>query len=291
MSIEKYLLISKDLEKKLVELKFANGQMLTYSQKAMTICITAFLELKDTAIRAGFDNQQDEIEFFKNVKPVIYGKLIYFTNIFSLESKRTLSSNKVQRKYLNADLKKIQFFINDNLEFYKYYKCNDTIFDAHYFVRKMAEVRPCIGSLLFMIDPDFSTSHDHILAVFIANEMLSTYLKTEIYKLDSKFGKNEIILKEEDFIDLKINWMESKIALIELIYALLIVGAIKRENGDSIDIKELAEFTEKVLHIDLGDVYRAFAGMKLRKKERTKFLDYLRERLLNKMDDDDQRET
>jgi len=288
MENEKYLKISQDLEKNLFELKSENDHILSYSKEAMIICTAAFLDLKNTIRQTDFFDRQDEIEFFKNIKPKVYSKLIYFTNIFSIESKRPHSSNKVQRKYLNAELDKLQIFVNDNLDFYKYYKCNDTLFDTHYFVREMAEIRPCIGSLHFLVDPDFSTSHDNTVAVFIANENLSTYLKLEIAKLDSKFGNSDPLLKEVEFINFKYFWTDTKIALIEIIYAFDVVGVIKGENGKKIEIKKLAEFFGKILHIDLREIYVAFSGMKDRKKDRTKFLDYLRDSLIGRMDKDDQ---
>jgi len=279
-----------DLEESLVELKSKTEPILIYSKKAIAMSSTAFLEIKDTVLRNGFDNQLDEITFFKEIKPKVYGKLIYYTNIFSFETKRPKSSKKIQRKYLILEQKKIQSFVIDNQEFYRYYLSNSTDLDEHYFVRQMAELRPCANSLHFLIDPNYSTCHDYTVALIIANEMLSNYFKIELDKLDSKNLNNKTYLKEDEFTITKIYWKETKVALIELLYANWIIGAICGENGRIIDIKELGNVLGKILHIDLGDVYRAFTGIKLRKKDRTKFIDYLRDRLISKMDEDDQKE-
>lgn len=287
MSCNECIKIIEDLEEKLVDLKSETDHILKYSEKAVISCITALLEMKDAVLQSGFDDQQDEIEFFKNIKPKVYGKLLYYAKIFSIETKRPNSSNKVQRKYLILELDKIQIFLNDNLEFYQYYRCNTTNLDDRFFVRGKADIRLCLGSLHFLIDPNFSTSHDHTVSVIMAYDMLSVYLKTELEKLDSKCGKNDNTEKEEeDLTGSKLFWTESKVALTELIYAIHSTGAV---NKGVTDIKVLAEAFEEVFNIDLGDLYRTFIEIRLRKKERSKFIDHLKNRLLNRMDEADQK--
>ena len=64
------------------------------------------------------------------------------------------------------------------------------------------------------------------------------------------------------------------------------IGAI---NNGNIDIKRLCRFFERVLNIDLGDIYHAFSEIKMRKKERTKYLDSLRDALIKRMDESDEK--
>jgi hypothetical protein len=286
MSCIECLKISKDLDEKLIALKSESYHILKYSEMAVDSCKSALLEMRNIVFKNGFDNQKDEIEFFKNIKPKIYGNLIYYTNIFSVETTRPKSSIEVQQKYLIFELDKIQTYFHDNLEFYQYFLCQTTNLDDHYFVREMAEIRPSIGSLYFLIDPIFSTSHDHTVAVITAYNMLSVYLNKELEKLDSKCEKCDNIENEEgDIFDFEFYWTDSKVALIEMIYG---IHSTKAINHGNIDIKVLVKVFEKLLHIDLGDIYHAFAEMRLRKKDRTKFIDYLKNRLLGRMDDSDQ---
>jgi len=290
MSCTECFKIIADLEENLVKLKSKADPILIYSKDAINMSSKAFLDMKNIVLRNGFDNQLDEITFFKEIKPKVYGKLIYYTNLFSFETKRSKGSSEIQRKDLILEQEKIRSFVFDNQEFHSYYLSNSNILDEHYFVRKMAELRPCTSSLHFLIDPNYSTCHDYTVAVIMANEMLSNYYKTELDKLDSKNWENNNFIKEDEFPTTKIYWKESKVALIELLYANWIVGSIRGENSRIIDIKELANVLGKILHIDLGDVYRAFSEIKLRKKDRTKFLDFLKDGLLNKMDEDDRKE-
>ena len=280
--------IIEDLEENLVDLKSENDHILVFSEKAVMSCKSAVLEMQDIVLRKGFTDELDEIDFFKNIKPKVYGKLLYYAKIFSIETKRPNGRNKVQRKFLILEQDKITAFQSDNLEFYQYYRCNTTNLDDRFFVRGKADIRLCIGSLHFLIDPNFSTSHDHTVSVIMAYDMLSVYLKTEIEKLDSKCGENENREKEdENLAGSKLLWTETKIALLEFIYAIHSTGAI---NKGVIELHELVKVFEDLFHIDLGDPYRAFVEMRLRKKDRTKFIDYLKNRLLGRMDDADQRE-
>jgi len=74
--------------------------------------------------------------------------------------------------------------------------------------------------------------------------------------------------------------------LIELIYAIHSIGAFNR---GTTDIKVLAAAFEQAFHIDLGDIYRTYVEIRARKKERTKFIDYMKESLIHRMDETDQK--
>ena len=286
MSTPEYQKIIADLEEKLAELKSTRYHILVQSEKAVAFCNLALIQMRDLVIMNGFENQQDEIEFFKKVKPKVYSQLIYHNQIFKIESKRPNSSDKVQRKFLVGELDKIQFFLNDNLEFYQYHRCNSNFLDDHYFMRGKGDIRLRLGSLDFLTDSLFCTNHDQTVACIKAYDILTIYLKQELEKLNSRYGRNELKNKEDYLNESKLNWTESKVALIELIYAIHSTGAV---NKGVTDIKLLSDVFEQIFHIDLGDRYRAFIEIRARKKERTKFIDYLKESLIHRMDETDQK--
>ncbi len=107
-----------------------------------------------------------------------------------------------------------------------------------------------------------------------------------ISKIIKTSYRNEIKEKEEYINESKLNWTETKIALIELIYAIHSTGAVNR---GATDIKVLAEAFEQAFHIDLGDIYRTYIEIRARKKERTKFIDYMKDSLIHRMDETDQK--
>ena len=111
----------------------------------------------------------------------------------------------------------------------------------------------------------------------IANDLIQVYIEDQLYK-------NAHIDKAADGHKLK--WTGSKTALIELIYALHYQGVF--DNGNS-DIRLIAKYFENAFNIDLGNFYQTYLELRNRKMNRTKFLDALREGLIKKMDEQDEK--
>ncbi|MDE5417605.1 RteC domain-containing protein [Labilibaculum sp. DW002] len=86
----------------------------------------------------------------------------------------------------------------------------------------------------------------------------------------------------------QLKWTESKTALVELIYGL---HSSKSINDGKEGIKRIAQLFESMFDIDLGDVYHTFSEVRNRKIEQTKFLDLLKDSLLTKMKEIDEKIT
>jgi len=69
-----------------------------------------------------------------------------------------------------------------------------------------------------------------------------------------------------------------------LIYALYHSRVI---NNGNLEIKELANELQKLFNIELGDFYKIYSEIRLRKKSRTKFLDDLSIGLINEIQKDE----
>jgi hypothetical protein len=153
--------------------------------------------------------------------------------------------------------------------------------DQTYFLRKFNS-----GNLndphLADCDPEFSTSHDYLVTKLLADQKLLEYLNTEIAIL-----KNPIPIKGFEQKDSSpLTWTASKAGLVELIYALQ-SGAVY--NNGNAGIREIAEHFEKLFKVDLGNYYHIFNEIRLRKKSRAQLLDHLKDRLLVKMGELDEK--
>ena len=164
---------------------------------------------------------------------------------------------------------------------YHYYRRGDTFLDEHYFLRGKSDIRLFSDSFYFYTDEEFSTSHDCSVATIIAYDLLMIHLKKEIDKLEN--NSNHISLQYLQKQS-KMTWTSQKVSLIELIYAIHSTDVI---NNGNVDIKEIACIVEQIFKIDLGDYYRAFLEIRMRKKGRTKFLDSLKESLEKRMSEVD----
>lgn len=228
-----------------------------------------------------FSSKEEEIYFFKNQKPELLGRLLYFYKIYRIETQCPTGSNEVIRLYINKELDGLTYFFNRNLDFYQYYRSHSTIHDEHYFLRGKTDIRLCTDSAQFDKDPNFSTGYDYKVAKILANEMLRIYLNKKLQKLENE----SYIEKQQYSINSKtpVRFMGKKAALIELGYALVSSGDI---NHGNIEIKEFMNFLSSMFNIDLGGYYDAYVAMKER-KDQTAYLNLLAEKLSKRMREDD----
>jgi hypothetical protein len=264
-------------------LESEDENVLVKAEKGIKITKTGLEQLRDLVVNQSFKDVSTEIRFFKNVKPQVYSKLIYYVKLFNIESKRPRSSNKSQSKYLNKHIDKLQIYFNDNLEFYHYYRRSATTLDEQYFMRGKADIRLYLDSFHFFTDKQFSTSHDSTVATILAYDMLIIHLKTEIDKLENNNGMETNSLNT--MLSSKLFWTGSKTDLIELIYALQSCGVI---NSGTADIKEMASVCEQIFNIDLGNYYHTFIEIRSRKSNSTKFIDKLKDSLIKRIEESDE---
>jgi len=241
------------------------------AEKLVELTIQKISELKKFIKHRGFNNVEEEIYFFKELKPKIVSKFIYYDAIYKIESKKPYIGNRNVKKYLKNELSKLKWFFDNNIEFYKYYRTNSDYLDHKFFVRRKHDIKLSPDSYYVESDHNFSTSHDFEVAKIMANEMIQIYLEIQL--------SNKKISNPSES-DNSLTWTASKTDLIELIYALHVQGVF---DGGNIEIKVIANYFEKIFNVDLGDYYHTFSDLKHRKKNPTKFLAALRNGLARKI--------
>lgn len=269
-----------DFEDQLKFIDLEQDDPIKCAQLSIDVCLKALDKLKNSILKHKFKTQAEEIRFFKVVKPKFFSPLIYHLKIFKIESHKPNGSNKIRRKYLLNELDKLKHYFDSNLDFYRYYRTQSNYLDHKYFLRGKYDIRLTVDSFFFEADDRLSTSHDFKVAKILAHDRLQVYLEEELSNLDRK----ETSMISQDFPMVKLSWTESKTALIELIYALHAQGAL--DNGKA-DIKDIATSFELLFGIELGDYYRTFLEIRVRKTGRTKFIDTLKHSLTKKMDEAD----
>ncbi len=224
-----------------------------------------------------FESIQDEITFFKEIKPNIVAKLIFYKEVLLLIATQPIDKNK-KVKYFEKRLNAINQFHRKNREFVKYIKSQSTHFDELYFTRKKYKDLFLNDCMVINQDAKLCTSHDYLLAEVIAYELLAIYIENCIDNLNKSCA-----IADTNF-NSNLHWTAKKIDLIELIYALHQAKVF--DNGQA-DIKEITHVFEKAFQIDLGDnITRSFIDIKNRKTEPTRFLNQLQAELENKIEKD-----
>jgi RteC protein. len=264
------------LETAIIQLETEADYSVLRLEAVIAIILKCLSEVKKYVLNKGFKNVNEEIHFFKYQKPTIVSKLIYYNAIYKIETKKPYGSKPI-KKYLNDELKKLKRYFDNNLEFYKYYRTNNSFIDDKLFVRGKHDIKLSLDTVYFETDHRFSTSHDYKVAKIMANDLIQVYIEDQLHKATYTENSTELPI---------LNWTGSKTALIELIYALYAQGAL--DNGNA-DIKVIAKTFENTFNIDLGDFYHTFMELKSRKINQTKFLDNLRDALIRKIDEQDEK--
>jgi hypothetical protein len=152
---------------------------------------------------------------------------------------------------------------------YIYFRCNITDKDTCFFI-------PGAENLILVSAPYNYISVS--IAIPSASDVYAKFLAFE--QLISQFQNVSIPVKDMPAL----KWHGSQAALTELIYALNEMGVLE---GRRNEIRKLRIIFEKMFLFDLGNIYKTYENIRMRKKSRTPFLDGLRNALLRKMDDDD----
>ena len=271
------------LEDDLALLKCQVNETFALIEMAMGLCNTAIIEMRKIVSDRGFDCTEDEIYFFKHLKPKVNSKLIFYIQLFDMEVKRRDACKEIQIHYLEEVLFEIHKYFQENMEFCHYYRRGQIYLDKFYFLRGNTNIRIHSDNHVNMVDPDFSTIYDQTVAKIIANERLVKYVENEIIKLRNNQGT--LSGEEADDFHSKAYWSDTLTAIVELAYAL---DSVKAVNNGHIEIKKLVEMFEKMFNIKVGDYYRIFKEIQKRKKDRTKFLNSLVEALNKRMYDLDE---
>lgn len=278
--ITKKLLAELDAE--LVALEKGNDVMLKRSELSFYECKKVIESVKNLILENEFMSETDEIKYFKEVKPLFTSRMVYHLMVYNIETRKPNGGKDILKNYFLKELEKLKHYFDYNIDFYKYHRAGATYLDHKYFIRDMYDIKLNLDGHVFENDRRFSTTHDFKVAKILAHDRLQVYLEKELGWLESRDLNYTFIKDSESF---KLIWTNSKTALVELIYALHAHGAF--DNGRA-DIKEIASYFETVFNIELGELYRTYLEIKARKSGRTKFLSTLQEKLIKKMDEQDE---
>ncbi|TCN60608.1 tetracycline regulation of excision, RteC [Flavobacterium circumlabens] len=261
-----------------------SSQMMPTAEEAyqMTLFLREMLcTVKSEVLKTGFKDEQQEIEFFRNIKPQILGKLIYYNKVFRIETTCPVSTGKIHQNFYENLLKNLKSEYKESIcneDFYRYYRAGRTDRDQIYFRLGQINYHDGLKSGVFEIDLSFSTYYDNKIAYIIANELLYTYMLTKINPEENP----DTILQNVD-ANKDISWTNSQNALIELIYALYASNSIAY---GKIGIRKLALIFQVLFRTPLNDIHHSFHRMKTRAGSRTAFLDQLKISLEEYMDKD-----
>lgn len=226
-------------------------------QHAIGLCKKALAILKKYISGYFFDSLDDEMEFFKYIKPKFYSKYIYYISIYNFHIKRPTGSDEILKAYISVQLADLTRFFDMNQVFYQYYRSNSNHADSFYFTRGNFDIYTEIDG--FQGDEGFSTSHDYKVSKLIANEQFQEYLLMKCREANGDCATK---------VDSPVLWTGNQTDLVELLYALVERGSF---NNGNVQMKRVILYFQSILQVDLKYYYHKYTGITNRKKERTVF--------------------
>ena len=227
------------------------------------------LRLKATVLQDGFQDEAQEIDFFKHQKPLFVCEQIYLTEYATVFlGKPSLSDGLLEAYYLE-ELKCLQLFINRFGFLYQCYKMEAADLDHILFLRDAGPSGMLLPDMADA-DPLFSTNGDYLWAKFMAYERLMTWLEDELKRL--RGGGGAVVPQAAERAGPGgLKWTGETINLVEIAYGIWLTGQL---NNGQVSITEIVEFLEKTFRVHVGKPHRRWQGIVNRKRlGYTRFLD------------------
>ncbi|TKB98470.1 RteC domain-containing protein [Pedobacter cryotolerans] len=270
-----------ELLEKITQLEQENIREIVDPSSFMKITNHFMEALQSLVLEGNFSDQQEEIMFFKTVKPKFRSLQIYYLTLQEIILRKPSGCKKILVKFYTDEIRKICVFRCTNQQLINYYHSGATDMDALLFLRKV-EVHPhWLLRPRLERDERFSTPADYLVAKFIATEKIQTFLCAELAKLEFHNPTENFNGGKKEY-----RWTGEAINLVELAYGLYYTGEINNGNAG---IAEIVRLFETTFNIAIGKPSRRFAEIKQRKRlSKTKYLDQMKTAIDKRIDDDDE---
>lgn len=267
--------LKKEVDAEIEKIEHLEVNLMTKSLEASRVLKKAYYELKIFVLSHTFQSEEEEILFFKEIKPRLCFRLIYYQKLYNIEMDRPTGTDK-QREYLIEKLNDINRYNHKRLDFIRYYRSGSSSFDSLYFLRGQSDTEQYMETFSHEFDSNFSTNCDFKVAKILANDMLSGYLEREIEALNDN---NTIIMGSFGFPAVKLTWKGTKAEFQEQILAWDSAATF----GD-VPFTQLHVYMQNVFNIQVDSkLSRVIDDLKTR-NEPTPFMKKLKNLLLRRMD-------
>ena len=270
--MEEFIAAEKQLTIEIEEILRGQDENTKMAKKAGKLIMSTLSSFRKLIREKGFKCDEDEIYFFKNIKPKIQAYLIFFSILTEFETSKYHMSDEEMNNLIEKKMRMFRYLIRENLDFVTYYKEGLTHLDRLYFLRPSDIQKVTRHTANMMLDPEFNTTYDAVAANIIAHKLLLNYLFPE--------QQNKIKIPKVA----KLKWTGSKADFIELVYGLQSTTAVK---GGDVEIKELCQALQSIFEVQIDDPYRVFIDICNRKMTLLKFIPKMEEGILSKIEEGD----
>jgi hypothetical protein len=137
-------------------------------------------QLKEKIKLEGFESDEQEIHFFKNIKPRFTGEIEYYTQRYHALLFLPEGDEKLQHDFWEGELGRMDKFFGAYHNFFDYYRSGKTSEDVRYFLLRNTDGSNIAHLNVFDIDQQTATSHDWLLTNMIAYEKYRKYVLLQL---------------------------------------------------------------------------------------------------------------
>lgn len=147
-------------------------------------CFKASLEvwgrLQREIKRQEFETAEDEIYFFRKIKPRIMAHIEYYTCRYHALLFRPTDDAEELTRFWNWELRKIDKFFELNHSFCDYIRKGLTDKDSTYFLRGGEGMAQILTGRVHDLDPETATTGDYLASMMIAYEWYEAFVREEL---------------------------------------------------------------------------------------------------------------
>ncbi len=154
-------------------LDLSSSSRVTYCFKS---CVEHWNKLRELVKSQPFQDQEEEIWFFKQIKPKFTALIEYYAMVHHAELFIPTLKEADVPAFWKKETEKIQQFYHKHAAFYDYYKSGQTYMDSAYFLRSNEEDRNADFNKLYDPDACMATSHSNLATSLLAYDMYEAYI-------------------------------------------------------------------------------------------------------------------
>jgi RteC protein len=144
-------------------------------------------KIKQLVKKHAFQTPEEEIHFFKKVKPLFTARIEYYTHRYHALLFMPVNDAPELGRFWKWELRKIERFYENNEAFCRYIRQGDSDRDREYFIRSANATAPLLQGRVHDLDPETATSHDYLVTMMAAYELYEGFVQEEIRNLGGYF--------------------------------------------------------------------------------------------------------
>jgi len=145
-------------------------------EHSFTICNQYWSILRNEITHHEFETLQEEICFFKQLKPLFTTEVEYYGLYYHAQLFKNGVYDPVKiEQFWTREASRLDKFIAEHRNFYEYYKAGETDKDKWYFTRTYLN-----NSSVNEPDARASSNHDHLISSLLALERYHEFVQTEL---------------------------------------------------------------------------------------------------------------